>query len=216
MESAAKDEKTETKAKIDKFFAKDAEPEVNADQTTEGDKTTEKAETKAKEQEPIKPRLPGLREKLEQRYNEKTQEISDNYKAKNPEKHAKYLEKFNAASDLWDKTFPNPTREAQKKVAARKEKARIQKEHEEKIKDMTEEELAAMEESIPEWKRTALVATESGEPEKKRGVFGRMKDRVKEKVTSTDSFKNFEQSDEYEKLQKLRKEVQEFKGDVKE
>jgi hypothetical protein len=57
---------------------------------------------------------------------------------------------------------------------------------------MTEEELAAMEESIPEWKRTALVATESGEPEKKRGVLGRMKDRVKEKVTSTDSFKNFE------------------------
>jgi hypothetical protein len=44
---------------------------------------------------------------------------------------------------------------------------------------MTEEELAAMEESIPEWKRTALVATESGEPEKKRGLFGRMKDRVK-------------------------------------
>jgi hypothetical protein len=49
MESTAKDEKTETKAKIDKFFAKDAEPEVDADQATEGDKTTEKAETKAKE-----------------------------------------------------------------------------------------------------------------------------------------------------------------------
>ena len=81
---------------------------------------------------------------------------------------------------------------------------------------MTEEQLAAMEESIPEWKRSALVATESGEPVKKKGVFGRMKDSVKEKVKSTDQYKNFEQSEEYEKLQKLRKEVQEFKGDVKE
>lgn len=81
---------------------------------------------------------------------------------------------------------------------------------------MTEEELAEMEESIPEWKRSALVATESGEPVKKKGVFGRMKDSVKDKVYSTDQFKNFEQSEEYEKLQKLRKEVQEFKGDVKE
>lgn len=43
-----------------------------------------------------------------------------------------------------------------------------------------------------------------------------MKDKVKDKVTSTDRYKEFEQSEEFEKIQKFRKEVQEFRGDVKE
>lgn len=43
-----------------------------------------------------------------------------------------------------------------------------------------------------------------------------MKEKVKDKVTSTDRYKEFEQSEEFEKIQKFRKEVQEFRGDVKE
>lgn len=80
---------------------------------------------------------------------------------------------------------------------------------------MTEEELAELEESIPEWKRSAVVVTEKEEV-KKRGLLGRMKDSVKDKVTSSDRWKDIEQSEDYEKLRQLRKEVQEFKGDVRE
>ena len=43
-----------------------------------------------------------------------------------------------------------------------------------------------------------------------------MKDRVKDKVKSTDKFKEFEQSEEYLKLKQVRKEYDEFKSDVKE
>ena len=64
-------------------------------------------------------------------------------------------------------------------------------------------------------KTQSIVVTEKEEV-KKRGFLGRMKDSVKDKVTSSDRWKDIEQSEEYEKIQKLRKEVQEFKGDVKE
>ena len=42
----------------------------------------------------------------------------------------------------------------------RKERARIQKEWEEKQKNMSPEELEAMEDAIPEWKKGALVLQE--------------------------------------------------------
>merc|ERR1712166_1497677 len=63
-----------------------------------------------------------------------------------------------------------------------------------------------MEESIPEWKRSAIVVTEGLEQTKKKGIFGKMKDRVREKVYSSEQHKEFEQTEEYEKLKKLRKE----------
>jgi len=42
-------------------------------------------------------------------------------------------------------------------MQARKDRAKKAREHEEAMKDMTPEEIEAMEESIPEWKRSALV-----------------------------------------------------------
>ena len=68
---------------------------------------------------------------------------------------------------------------------------------------MTPEELAAMEEEIPEWKRNALVIAsddEDGEGERKRGVFGRAKDAVGEKISSTQAAQNFYESEEYKKI----------------
>lgn len=52
---------------------------------------------------------------------------------------------------------------------------------------MTPEELAAMEEEIPEWKRNALVVAsdDEGEDEGKKGRFARMKGVVGEKISST-------------------------------
>lgn len=59
------------------------------------------------------------------------------------------------------------------------------------IKDLTEEQLAAYEESIPEWKKGALVVTEKGEPVKHRGILGRMKDKVADKITSSEKYQEF-------------------------
>lgn len=202
-------EDAEPKAEA-KTDATKAAPEVDGEKAEEG----EKAKVEPKVEEP-KVHVPGFRERLNMKVAEKKQSISDNYKAKNPDKHAKLANYLSQATDLWDETFPNNAKEAQKKIDARKAKARVAKEHEAKIKDMTEEELAELEESIPEWKRSAIVVTEKEEV-KKRGFLGRMKDSVKDKVTSSDRWKDIEQSEEYEKIQKLRKEVQEFKGDVKE
>jgi len=57
----------------------------------------------------------------------------------------------------------------------RKKMAKMQREAEELEKEMTQEEIDAMEESIPEWKRNALTVTDSEVQEEKKGVFGRMK-----------------------------------------
>ena len=43
----------------------------------------------------------------------------------------------------------------------RKERARIAKEHADKMKDMTPEELDAYMQQIPEWKRGALVVAQT-------------------------------------------------------
>ena len=65
-------------------------------------------------------------------------------------------------------------------MVKRKERAKAAKEWEEKYKEMTPEELDAYMESIPEWKRGALVVDDNQEEldEEKPGLFGRMKNRV--------------------------------------
>ena len=43
-----------------------------------------------------------------------------------------------------------------------------------------------MEESIPEWKRGAVVIADDEEEEKKQpGIFGRAKNRIKDRVSET-------------------------------
>ena len=84
------------------------------------------------------------------------------------------------------------------------------------MKDMTEEELDAYMESIPEWKRGALVHVADKESKEEKGMFGKMKDKIKGKVTSTDQFKTFQESEDFAKLKQFQKEYKEFKGDVKE
>lgn len=82
---------------------------------------------------------------------------------------------------------------------------------------MTPEEIAAMEETIPEWKRNALVIASDDEEEQevKRGVFGRMKDNVSGKINQTEAAQNFYKSEEYKKVEEYRKEYKEFRSDLR-
>ena len=83
--------------------------------------------------------------------------------------------KLSTFAEVWEETFPNPDAKMAKRMKMRKEMAKLQREAEEKEKDMTPEELEAMEESIPEWKRGALQVTDAEAVEDKKGIFGRMK-----------------------------------------
>lgn len=71
--------------------------------------------------------------------------------------------------------------------------AKEQREYEEKMSAMTPEEIEEMEKSIPEWKRGALVVGEEAPQEEKKGVFG----RLKQKVTSSEKASKFYESEEY-------------------
>lgn len=77
---------------------------------------------------------------------------------------------------------------------------------------MTPEEREAMEASIPEWKRNALVMQGEQIKEEKKGVFGKLKG----KIASTDAAKNFKQSEEYEKLKEARADFRETMDKFKE
>lgn len=58
---------------------------------------------------------------------------------------------------MWKETFPNSKKIAKTKIDDRKERAKVLKELEAKMKEMTPEELEKYWEEIPEWKRGALV-----------------------------------------------------------
>ena len=68
----------------------------------------------------------------------------------------------------------------------------------EKEKDMTPEEIEAMEANTPEWKRGALVVSDKAQEEERKGIFGRAKDNITGKISKTEAAENFKKSEEYE------------------
>ena len=57
-------------------------------------------------------------------------------------------------------------------------------------------------ESIPEWKRGALVVNDQEEEEEQvaPGIFGKAKNKMKEKINETEVAQKFYQSEDFEKL----------------
>ena len=75
----------------------------------------------------------------------------------------------------------------------RKERAKIAKEIEEKMASMTQEELDAYMEQIPEWKRGALMVaqTEEEQMEQQKGVYRRTKEKLGAKISETEAYQRF-------------------------
>lgn len=94
---------------------------------------------------------------IKQRFVEKASGVNEKFGAKYPDAHKKANKYFNTLSDVWKETFPNSKEIAKTKMDDRKERAKIVKELETKMKEMTPEELDKYWEEIPEWKRGALV-----------------------------------------------------------
>lgn len=113
---------------------------------------------------------------------------------------------------MWAETFPNAERDMKRRQEQRKKNARIARETQEKLKDMTPEELEEMERNTPEWKRGALVVTDADQGKEKEGVFG----SIKQKISKTEAAQKFFESEEYKKLREARGNYSEFKGKLRE
>lgn len=88
------------------------------------------------------------------------------------------------------------------------------KDLEEKMAALSPEELEAYMESIPEWKRGALVVTEPGEEEQEvQGIFKKIRSKISGKIQDTSLVKSFKED---ENVQWARKEYQQVKGDARE
>ena len=185
--------------------------EAKVEESTDQSKAQEETK-KESEKVPVQPK-PSMKERFQARCDS----MSDKIKEKNPSLHEKGAKYINLCIDVWSETFPNNQSKVQDKISKRKERAKLAREWEDKQKDMTPEEIAAMEESIPEWKRNALVIASDDEEEEKqkRGIIGRMKGRIGDKLNETEAAQNFYGSEEYKKIENMRKEVKEFKADLK-
>ena len=142
------------------------------------------------------------------KYEAKKEAFEDNLEAKNPKLFG-YYSKF---KDVWAETFPDPDKKMANRMKQRKKAAKQQRELEEKQENMTPEEIEAMEASIPEWKRNAVVLQGEEVTEEKKGIFRKLKG----KVASTDAAKNFKDSEEYEKLKEARADFRETMDKFKE
>ena len=115
--------------------------------------------------------------------------MNERYAEKYPKQHEKVAHYAKVFSDVWQETFPNSEKVAQDKMSARRQRAKMAREWEDKQKDMTPEEIAEMEESIPEWKRNAVVIVSTDEEEERaqRGVFSRMRSNVADRINETEA-----------------------------
>jgi hypothetical protein len=86
--------------------------------------------------------------------------VNEKLGVKYPNAHKKAENAFVYFAEVWRETFPNNKENAKAKIDDRKERAKILKDMELKMKEMTPEQLDAYMQAIPEWKRGALVVTD--------------------------------------------------------
>jgi hypothetical protein len=145
------------------------EPHVDKEQATTGEeqKATQEESTQEKveaETEAAEPKL-SMSERIKTNIGERSSAFNEKFEAKYPKAHEKTSYYFKQLKDVWAETFPDEKGKAQSKMESRRERARIAKEHEERMSEMTQEELDAYMEEIPEWKRGALVVSDAPEEE---------------------------------------------------
>lgn len=93
-----------------------------------------------------------------------------------------------------------------------KEEAKKQKEQEELMKNLSEEEIQKMQEEIPEFKRRALAIKKDEDDKEKISLWG----VLKEKVGDTEAMKKLKESADFKDLKDFSKDVKEFTNVIKE
>lgn len=145
----------------------------------------------------------------------KKQKIMDEYYEQIENKYPRVAKNLSFFKEVWDETFPSPEKEMKRKQELRKNLAKAQREEEERLKELTPEEIEEMEKSIPEWKRNALVTTDQEVVEEKLSTYMRMKQKAKQSFDKTKFAEEYYESEEYKKLQETRAHYSEFKSVLK-
>ena len=81
--------------------------------------------------------------------------------------------------------------------------------------ELSAEELEKIEGAIPDWKKGAVVMTDQPQQEEKPGLFKRLRNKVSSRISETEAMKNFKETDDYKKIDEMRKEMREFKHNLK-
>lgn len=193
----------------------EAKPDAKSEAKPEAEAKTEAASEEAKEKT-AEPEIKVKRVPYKERVQAKCSSINESFGKKFPAAHAKTNYCFNYLTEVWEETFPSGKSIASTKIEKRKERAKFIRELEEKAEEMDPEELEEYMESIPEWKRGALVVTNNAaEEEEVRGLFSRLKSKLGDRIYETDAYQRYKESDEYKELKKVRAEVRDFRADVK-
>jgi hypothetical protein len=125
----------------------------------------------------------------------------------NPAK--KYLYKF---VDIWKRTFPGE-QNMEKLMEERKLQAQNLKS---KIKEPTDEEIAAIEETIPEWKRGAIIQIEAESVTEKRSIFEMAGDNISRHVRNLKLYQDAQKSFENSELNLLMEDLKVSYSNIKE
>ena len=118
-----------------------------------------------------------------------------------------YLSSTKYFASLWKETFPNREQLVKDKMARVKKMAKEQNELENKIKDMSEEEIKKIQDSIPEHMRNALII----KAEEKKGTGG-----VWDIIANSDAAKELRKTKEYKEFTEIKKGVKELAETFKE
>ncbi len=137
--TAAEDTKKKTGVDVtkDKTTNDSSEPKEDAAKEEFKAEATDRAkESQAAEEEESKAQAPP-RLSIKERLNAKLSSVNDKYAGKYPNAHKKTTHYFHTLKEVWQETFPDAEQKAHDKISARRERAKMAREWEEKQKDMT-------------------------------------------------------------------------------
>ncbi|CAD8122867.1 unnamed protein product [Paramecium sonneborni] len=122
---------------------------------------------------------------------------------------------LNMAKLAWRKTFPSHDEEVKARMETVKAKLAERKKEEERLAQMSEEELAAIQEKIPEWKKNAIQATDQGTTEE-ASLKSRISQKIQSRLKQSEQGQQIVNSDTYKEYVTFKAEMRQFKSDLSE
>ncbi|CAD8123696.1 unnamed protein product [Paramecium sonneborni] len=120
---------------------------------------------------------------------------------------------LNMAKLAWRKTFPSHDDEVKARMETVKAKLAERKKEEEKLAQMSEEELGGIQEKIPEWKRNAIQATDQSTSEE-ASLKQKIAQKIQSRLKQSEQGQQFVNSDTYKEYVTFKSEMKQFKADL--
>ncbi len=129
-------------------------------------------------------------DRLGAKLSEKKAALGGRVEEKSPKLYSAYSSVSNSWTRYWNMTFPNYERKAQEKMKKLKQEGEQM---------LSEKEMEQLQEEIPEWKRSALQISEEKDPQRRRSLIRKLRDKMGERVKQTEQYKKMRQTDSYKK-----------------